>query len=155
MMEMPKPTDAHKKLELIAGNWTGEEKMMPSPWDPKGGTATATITSRVSLNGFIVKGDYKQSRDGICTFEGHSVWWYDATQSCYVMHWWDTMGVAPNVFKGDFDGNKLTMTCVDHQGHSRLTYNYSGSNSLRSTMEMSQDGKNWMKLFEGSYTRQG
>jgi hypothetical protein len=46
------------------------------------------------------------------------------------------MGVAPNVFKGNLDGNTLTMTCVDHQGHSRLTYVYTSANSLRSTMEM-------------------
>lgn len=154
-MEMPKPTEAHKKLALIAGLWAGEEKMMPSPWDPKGGTATAKVSSRLALNGFVVVGDYQQMRDGVCTFEGHSVWWYDGNQGCYVLHWWDTMGVAPNVFKGNFDGDTLTMTCVDQQGHSRLTYTYSGANSLRSIMEMSQDGKNWMKLFEGSYSRQG
>lgn len=154
MMEMPKPTVAHQKLERIAGNWTGEEKMLPSPWDPKGGTATAKITSQLALSGFVVTGDYQQIREGTCTFEGHSVWMYDPAQSAFLLYWWDSMGQLPNIFKGNFDGDTLTMTCVDHQGHSRLTWTYTSTTSMRSKMEMSQDGQRWMTLFEGSYTRQ-
>ena len=26
-MDMPKPTEAHKKLEKLVGNWSGEEKI--------------------------------------------------------------------------------------------------------------------------------
>jgi hypothetical protein len=153
MMDMPKPGAAHKLLERIAGTWTGEETMMPSPWDPKGCKTTAKIVSRVALSGFAVVGDYQQFREGKLTFEGHSVWTYDAAQSCYLLHWWDSMGQAVNLFKGNFNGDTLTMNCTDQQGETRLTYVYSGSTSLRSKMEMSQDGKNWMTLFEGTYTR--
>lgn len=155
MFEMPQPTEAHKKLERLAGNWSGEETMMPSPWDPKGGKATAKISSRVALSGFVVVGDYEQHRDSVCTFQGHSVWTWNAQDACYQLYWWDSIGVPVNIFKGNFNGDTLTMTCVDHQGHSRLTYQFTGPSSLRSTMEMSQDGKNWMKLFEGAYERQG
>ena len=98
MMEMPKPTEAHIKLERLAGTWSGEETMMPSPWDPRGGKATAKVTNRVGLTGFVVIGDYEQYRDGVCTFQGHSVWTYDAGQSCYLLYWWDSIGVAVNIF---------------------------------------------------------
>jgi len=36
--EMPKPTRAHRALEMLAGDWLGEEKTHPSPFDSwKGG----------------------------------------------------------------------------------------------------------------------
>jgi hypothetical protein len=43
-MEMPKPSDGHRRLERLAGRWEGEEKMEPSPWDPQGGTALGCVT---------------------------------------------------------------------------------------------------------------
>ena len=38
-MEMPTPGAAHFKLERLVGLWMGEERVHPSPWDPKGGDA--------------------------------------------------------------------------------------------------------------------
>ena len=72
-MEMPTPSAGHRKLEKIAGQWEGEEKMYPSPWDPKGGIATGRINSRDALNGFALINDYEQERDGKITFSGHGV----------------------------------------------------------------------------------
>jgi hypothetical protein len=67
-MEMPKPTAAHKQLELLAGDWVGEEIMHPSPWATGGGTATARVRNRVGLDGFAVIQDYVQERGGEPTF---------------------------------------------------------------------------------------
>ena len=53
-MEMLKLTPSHKKLQRIVGNWTGEEKLNPSPWDPKGRTAVGKVNNRSGLDGFIV-----------------------------------------------------------------------------------------------------
>src|SRR3954469_8319331 len=33
-MEMPRPTAEHRKLQLLLGDWEGEERMAPSPWGP-------------------------------------------------------------------------------------------------------------------------
>ena len=63
-MEMPKPGSPHQKLQRLSGKWTGEEKMHPSPWDPKGGAATGRILNRLSLDGFVVVQDYEQERSG-------------------------------------------------------------------------------------------
>ena len=42
-MEMPKVGTEQKRLnELFSGTWRGEEKLYPSDWDPKGGTAFGT-----------------------------------------------------------------------------------------------------------------
>jgi len=153
-MEMPKPTEAHRKLDALAGSWIGKETIPPCPWDPAGGTATGRCENRVSVAGFLLVHDYEQERNGAITFRGHGVFTFDATEKCHVLHWWDSMGVAPNVFKGNFNGSELQMVCVDSQGHSRVTWNLPGGPTYRFKMEMSQDGQQWMTLMEGDYTRQ-
>ena len=152
-MEMPKPTEAHRKLHALAGHWTGQETIPPCPWDPKGGTAVGRCDNRAGADGFIMIHDYEQERDGRINFRGHGVFTHDAAAKCYLLHWWDSMGVAVNVFKGNFDGNTLRMLCHDSQGHSRTSWSFPDTNHYQFKMEMSQDGQQWMTLMEGNYTR--
>ena len=42
-MDMPKLGPAQQQLAKLAGNWSGEEKLSPSQWDPKGGTAMGRV----------------------------------------------------------------------------------------------------------------
>lgn len=152
MMEMPKPTEHHRKLTKLVGQWQGEEKMYPSEWDPKGGVATGRQHARVSLDGFAVLADYEQERDGRITYMGHAVWTYDPKENCYLLHWFDSMGSPPEVFKGSFQGEVLT---VSHGGrmHARMTYDFSHGSTLKSKMEMSPDGKNWSTFFDAEYVK--
>lgn len=152
-MEMPKPTEAHRKLEKLAGEWSGEEKLHPSPWDPKGGPATGRAHNRVALDGFAVIHDYEQERGGAITFRGHGVFSYDAGKKEYVMHWWDSMGMPPNEFRGTWQGDVLTVTAPGSQGHSRAVWDLSEKGVYRFQMDVSQDGKQWMTFMEGRYTR--
>jgi len=153
MMEMPKPTEAHRKLEAFAGRWTGREKMSPSPWDPKGGTAVGRCDNRQAVDGFVIVHDYEQERDGRINFRGHGVFGFDATEQCHVLHWWDSMGMAANVFKGKFEGNTLQMLCRESFGTSRGTWEFLDANHYRFRMEMSQDGQPWATLIEAEYVR--
>jgi hypothetical protein len=153
-MEMPKLSDAHRQLERFVGNWTGEEKIAPSPWDPQGGSAIGRVNNRLALDGFVVVQDYEQERNGAVTFRGHGVFSYDPNQDCYLMHWWDSMGMPPNVFKGNFDGQVATLVCEDGPMKSRATFDL-GDNNYSFRMEVSQDGANWMTFMEGTYARQG
>jgi hypothetical protein len=152
-MEMPKPTAGHKKLEMLAGTWTGDETMHPSPWDPKGGVANATMSSRVAVDGFYVIGDYEQRRNGVVTYRGHSVFGYDEKAQEVVLHWFDSMGTGEDVFRGRFQGQTLTLTCQNPMGHHRLVYDFNEKGTLRSKMEMSQDGKKWSAMLDGVYHR--
>jgi hypothetical protein len=154
-MDMPKPTDAHKKLEKLAGTWRGEETMHPSPLDPQGGTAEASLSSRVGLDGFAVIGDYEQSRGGHVTFRGHSVFTFDAAKDEYVLHWFDVMGQGADQFRGRFEGDSLTLTQAGPRGQNRMTYTFTDDGRMNSKMEMSPDGTRWSTLFEGVYTRVG
>jgi len=150
-MEMPKPGPNHKKLELLAGAWSGEEKMHPSPWEPKGGVAKATIVSRVACDGFHVVGDYEQRRNGVVTFRGHAVYGIDPKSQEVVLHWFDSMGLGGDVFRGKFQGQTLTLECKNPMGHHRLAYDFSEKGTLRSKMESTQDGKKWSPMFDGVY----
>jgi uncharacterized protein YodC (DUF2158 family) len=152
-MDMPRPTEGHKKLERLAGSWTGEEQMYPSPWDPKGGVATGRTEARVALGGFCVISDYRQERNGTTTFAGHGVWTFDPKQDLYTLHWFDSMGSPPEVFTGRFAGEVLTVAHGGPGMHARLTYDITDPQELRSAMEMSPDGGAWNKLFDGRYRR--
>lgn len=152
-MEMPKPTAEHRRLEKLAGIWQGTETMPPSQWDPKGGKADGTTRARVALGGFAVISDYEQMRDGKRTFEGHGVATWDAKANQVVMHWFDVMNQGVEEFRGTWKGEVLTLMSKSPMGHARLTYDFAKAGVLKSSMEMSQDGKTWAKMFDGSYSR--
>ncbi len=154
-MEMPKPTADHKRLEKLAGDWRGKEKMYPSPWDPKGGDAQATTRGRVALDGFAVIADYEQSRDEKRTFAGHAVYTWDAQAKEVVLHWFDSSGQGVDQFRGAWKGDQLQLQSQNPMGFWRMSYDLSKSGSMTSRMETSQDGKSWNPLFDGSYQREG
>jgi len=152
--EMPQVQDAHRKLSAFAGNWSGEEKMHPSPWDPKGGSGLGKIASRIDLDGFWLVTDYTQERDGKCTYRGHGVIGYDAAKGQYTHHWFDSMGSpvhAPAL--GKWVGNTLTFESVGPMGHARYVYRAEGDRKYYFRIENSQDGSNWAPMMEGWYNR--
>lgn len=61
--EMPRPTPHHETLRALAGTWTGDERLHPSPWDPKGGSATGHVEARMALRDMFLVMDYRQVRD--------------------------------------------------------------------------------------------
>jgi hypothetical protein len=155
-MDMPQPTDAHRSLARLAGQWAGEEKMFPSDWDPQGGVAIGRTTARVALAEFAVVADYEQQRDGQTTFTGHGVWTVDPRdqENDCALYWFDSIGMGLEIFRGGWDGEVLTVRSRNPMGHARLTYDFSESGVIRSRMEMSPDGEQWKPLFEGEYRRE-
>lgn len=151
-MEMPRPGAAHAQLAKLVGEWTGDEKLHPSPWDPQGGTAVGKVSNRLALDGFALVQDYQQLRGGQVTFAGHGVFWFDPEKSITTLHWWDTMGGALNVFTGRFTGDELVMDTVGPMGHLRCRFSVRGV-TYQFTMEVSPDGKQWFPSMEGSYRK--
>jgi len=150
-MDMPQPTDAHRRLEPLVGHWTGTETVAPHPGDPEGATAQADVRNRASLGGFIVVQDYVQSRGGEVHFGGHGVFSHDGQK--YQLHWWDLMGSPPDIFSGDFEGDVLKLQSATAMGHARCSFDLSQSDGYAFTMEMSQDGKDWFAFMQGAYAR--
>jgi hypothetical protein len=153
MMQMPKPTDAHHKLERFAGRWIGNEKLSPSPWDQKGGTAVGRCDNKITADGFALAQDYEQERDGAVNFRAHGVFNYDAMQKTYLLHWWDSMGMGTAIFKGSFEGDKLQLTCALPKGFNRATWEFRGASHYHFLIEISGDGHQWNTMIEGEYSR--
>ena len=53
----PERSALRRLISSSAGDWMGEERVYPSPWDPVGGTATTRVSNRIGLDGFVVIGD--------------------------------------------------------------------------------------------------
>jgi hypothetical protein len=78
---------------------------------------------------------------------------YDEKAQEYVLHWFDSMGMGDDVFRGRLEGQRLTLLSKNFMGHHRLTYDLSEKGTLRTKMEMSGDGKQWKAMFDGVYHR--
>jgi hypothetical protein len=153
-MEMPKPTPAHDRLRKFIGTWKGSERLSPSPWDPVGGTASAVAENRGALDGFAVIQDYTQVREGKPVFRGHGVITFDANEKCYAMHWFDSMGMPPSVYKGNFEGEVLNLSSSFPGGKSRCAWDLGKEKEYRFTLEVSGDGKSWQTMIDGTYARE-
>lgn len=152
-MKMPKPTAAHKKLLKLEGTWSGEEHHSPSPFDPKGGSAKAKVKNKVALDGFALVQEYQQKRGGKPSFSGHGIFRYDAQASEYQMHWMDSMGGPPTVFRGGFEGKALRLVAQSPEGHMRCSFTFPKKDAYEFTMEVSPDGNAWHPFMTGKYHR--
>ncbi|MBI2380373.1 MAG: DUF1579 family protein [Gammaproteobacteria bacterium] len=152
-MDMPQPGPLHERLASLNGSWHGEETMYPSPWDPAGGVAQAQLVNREALAGFAILQDYEQKRGGKTSFTGHGVFWVDPDSGEVVLHWFDSMGFAPNVFRGGFEGGALVLHYASPMGKQRVRFEWPEPLRYRFRMDMSQDGESWMPLMAGEYRR--
>ena len=152
-MDMPMPSDGHRELARLVGQWEGDETMHPSQWDPKGGVATGRNSNRLGLGGFVVLSDYEQHRDGAVTFTGHGVYTYSSEEDLFTLHWFDSMGSPPEVFVGGFNDDVLSLAHGGPGMHVRMTSDFSTEGEMKARMEMSQDGTAWKVLFDALYRR--
>ena len=151
-MEMPKPTDAHKRLEKLAGKWEGIDTIHPSPFTA-GSTAAGSYDNRIDLDNFFLIMDYLEKSKGVVTFRGHGVVGYDGKQKCYTMHWFDNFGFPPaEPGRGQWEGDKLTFDFryPDHKG--RTTYTVNGR-EMSFGVYMDMDGKGFKAVIEGKYKK--
>ncbi len=154
-MEMPTPGTAHEKLQTLVGFWRGDERVYPSPWDPKGGEAVGRVRNRMALDGFVLIHDYEQERNGRIALKGHGVIRWDPAMEEYVLLWFDSMGMPPSEFHGDLEGDVLTLTREDSQGWIRAVWDFGVQGRYSYLMETSPDGESWKPLMEGEYLREG
>lgn len=154
-MDMPKPTAAHRQLERLVGTWRGEERIHPTPFDTKGGTAIGHVRNVRALDGFAVVQDYEQERGGKVNFSGHGILRFEPAKGKVEMHWFDSIGQPPGVFEGGWDGDVLTLVQKGAQGQVRATWDLAQPGRYTYAMEVSGDGRQWMRFMDGTYTREG
>jgi len=153
-MPMPTLTEGHRNLEKFVGNWAGEEKIYPSPWDPDGGTAIARIQNNLALSGFAVIQDYEQDRIGTVNMRGHGVIIWNQEEKNYEFHWFNSMGTPPTVFRGQFEAGVFTLTCQT-PFPSRCIFDFRDEQNYIFQLDISQDGTEWSPFMKGTYKKQG
>jgi hypothetical protein len=156
-MDMPKPSDQHKKLNALTGTWVGSETLNPSPWGP-GGTFRGRYTMHMDLDGFFMIQDYLQEQNGRTTYRGHGVFGFDTEHAEYTWYWVDSMGMPPAAAsRGKWQGDTLMFEHAQGQGgteRGRYTYRFKSERALYFKIENSQDGgKSWQTFMEGNYER--
>ena len=154
-MKMPEPGPEHRRLEALAGSWTGDEILHPAPWLPERRTATGRFECRMGVDGFFLINDYVQEREGRTIFRGHGVYGYDPDRGRYTMHWFDSMGGGgyrePPL--GVFEDDVLRFEAETPQGRARYTYTIVDADTFEFRIEGSADGKTWIPFMEGRYRR--
>lgn len=150
---MPTPTPEHHRLiAAMAGDWTAEERMFPSPWDP-GGERVGRCHARAALGDLFLITDYVQEHEGRPVFRGHGVYGYDPRRERYTMQWWDSMAThGGDRVDGVWAGDTLTFE-TDHGGPpSRYVYELRGPDTYRFAILVAR-GRDWAPMMEGLYRR--
>lgn len=153
MEGMPKPREEHRRLGTLAGEWSGPERLLPSPWD-EGGEATGRMNARLSVDGFFLLQDYEEERGGKVVFRGHGVMGYDAAARAYVWYWFDSLGAPPaRPAKGQWEADTLTFLSEGGAHRSRYTFRFEAPDRYSFRAEGSNDGVTWAPFIEASYSR--
>ena len=152
MTGMVQLSDEHRRLHTLAGYWVGKERLHPSPFDARGGPAIGRVENRIALDGLALVQDYEQERNGAVNFRGHGVFRWDSREQAYVFYWFDSWGQSPNVFRGGFEGDILTLVCQEEQGQTRAVYDLGQVGEYTFRMDVSGDGKLWLPFADGTYT---
>lgn len=144
-------TDLHRALHRLDGTWTGTENIAPSPWDPTGATAEASVRNLTALEGSVVIQEYAQRRNGTVALEGHGVFGVEGSE--IVLRWWDNWSPTPREFRGGLSGDTLQLTSRDAKGAARATWHL-GADAYRYTLEV-PEGEGWYRYMEATYRRVG
>ncbi|MFN7964399.1 MAG: DUF1579 family protein [Acidobacteriota bacterium] len=154
-LQMPSPGTEHKQLAALAGKWSGDEIMHPSPMGP-GGKSVGFTDARMSADDFYLITDYHQEVGGKRTYHGHGVIGYDTFGKRYVWYWVDSMGMPPcNATVGQFGGSDFVFESDTPHGKTRYVYSLKSADRYTFKIEISPDGgKTWAPFMEGDYKRE-
>ncbi|MCA9667947.1 MAG: DUF1579 family protein [Myxococcales bacterium] len=139
-------TDEHRRLEQLAGRWTGVETVADM------GQTSSVVTARLGLEGLYLISDYEQHVDGAVVFRGHGVYGWSATQQRYTMNWFDTAGETPPAF-GVWQEQQLVFDNQRERARARYVYTITAADSYTLRIEQAPDGSRWRTFLDGTYTR--
>ena len=155
-MKTPKPSAPHRKLDKLAGKWTGEEIVhIPLRGNKAESKAKATWDFRRDVDGFFLLADYDERIAGKPGVRGHGVIGWDPKDKSYTLHWFDNFGNPPATpGRGQWTGNTLAFVHDYGQGpRGRTIFALDGRKAMDFLIEMSEDGKTWNRAIEGKYRR--
>lgn len=106
-MDFATPGDMHKWMSQYDGTWTGEVKSFMNPGQPPV-ISTATVTSKMAMNGLYQLTDYSGTMMGQ-PFMGHGILAYDNAKKHFVNTWIDNLGSGIVIMHGNWDEGAKTL----------------------------------------------
>ena len=153
--EMPKPGAEQKELARFVGTWKMEGTAQDSPFGP-GGKFTGTETCRMFEGWHVVCDSSANTPMG--PMKGHAVMTYDRTAKRYRYFSVSNMPDA-ELATGTRSAKGWTFTSTMDMGgkkiHSRFTMTDTSPTVHAVKWEVSEDGKNWKPIMEGTSTKTG
>ena len=152
--EAPKPSPEVKKLDVLAGSWTVEGDIKPSPMGP-GGKMTESEKCEWMEGGYflVCHVDFKSSMGN---GYGMGVMGYSKDDKAYTYHEFNSWGEAMDS-KGAMDGDTWTWTSdekVDGKMmKGRFVMKITSATSYDFTYETSPDGTKWTMAVDGKATK--
>lgn len=154
-MEMPKVGAEQARLLALLGEWEGPEEIAATPWGP-GGPALGQMSFRSDLDGFALLQDYIEHKGGRVSFRGHGVFMIDPATKEVLWYWFDSMGFPPgDPARGQFDGQRLTLTRVTERGSSRYVYEISETTLAFSIENKFPHDADFKEFVSGRYSKKG
>jgi hypothetical protein len=149
----PKPLEEHRRLEVFAGEWTGEETVFPSRW-VEGGQATSRVSARMDLSDFYLIQDTRQTRDRKESFATHGVFTFDREDRLYKLFWHDSLGYfAQSPASGSWKDQRLTLIRSSLRGIARHVYEIVDADTYTMKIQFSPDAEGWADVLTGVYKR--
>ncbi len=147
-------SDAHQRLQALAGAWRGEEEVAATQWTDAG-AATAEVLAEAEFGGLFVVQRYRQRRDGTVSFGAHNVFGFDQQNGLVTMHQFDSMGFVPmSPAMGTWNGNELVLERSSPRGAASVTYGFDGADTYRMKLQFKPAGSNaWQGMVRGVYRR--
>ena len=149
----PSPLPEHKRLSVLAGEWSGEEMVYASRWTTAG-PATSRVTAHMALNGFYLIQDTVQMRDGKQSFATHGLFTYDREDRTYKLFWHDSLGYyPPSPASGGWAAKSLVLVRGSLRGNARHVYEVVDDNTYNMKIQFSPDAEGWNDVLTGVYRR--
>ena len=122
-MEFPQPTVEHDRLKEHAGVWNVESSFYMDP-NPETPPMVVQAKETIEMFGpFWTTGTYESEMMGM-PFQGKATLGYDPENKEYVSTWIDTMSPTFFCFRGNFEGETLTMRGRAFDCMSKMEANY-------------------------------
>jgi hypothetical protein len=147
----------HHHLAALAGAWSGEEVLAPSPWSP-GGVASGRHVFGLAAGGFCVTQDYAEELDGAVSLTGHGVFTAEPDSGEVLWFWFDSIGYPPAVpSRGSFDaaGTRLVLEKTTPRGTQRATFALEGDLLRHEVAVRLGDATEFSPLVTATYAREG
>jgi hypothetical protein len=113
-MEMAAPTENHKWLGTLVGDWdvTMQMSTCPTPENPKPEQpppSKGSASFRWQLEGKWLAQEFSGEMMGM-TFKGFGLWGYDNYRKQFVGSWVDSMSMGMGTMTGQLDASKKVLT---------------------------------------------